>query len=97
MAHFALPPRAVSKAVAHKSVEEVWFFLRGKGRMWRRHGDDESTVPVTPGTSISIPVGTQFQFRNNGDEPLEAIGVTMPPWPGPDEALPVPGRWPPTV
>jgi mannose-6-phosphate isomerase-like protein (cupin superfamily) len=97
MAHFALPSRAISRAVAHKSVEEVWYFLRGKGQMWRRQGDAESIVPVAPGTSISIPAGTQFQFRNDGDEPLEAVGVTMPPWPGADEALAVSGPWNPTA
>src|ERR1700761_4701143 len=64
MAHFALPPRTVSKAVAHKSIEEVWYFLAGRGRMWRRLGaDDGQVVDVFPGVSISIPPGTHFQFR----------------------------------
>ena len=27
-------------------------------------------------------------------EPLAAVAVTMPPWPGPDEAVRVPGTWP---
>ena len=96
MAHFALRPDAVSRAVAHKTVEEVWYFLRGKGRMWRRLGDAEIVTEIVAGTSISIPTGTQFQFRNDGEEPLEAVGVTMPPWPGADEAYEVPGLWEPT-
>ena len=34
------------------------------------------------------------QFRNTGEEdPLEAVAVTMPPWPGADEAESVPGPW----
>ena len=41
--------------------------------------------------------GTHFQFRSLGDEPLAVVGVTMPPWPGEDEAVVVPGAWPPTV
>ncbi len=27
MAHFTLPPRAVSKAMAHRDVEEIWYFF----------------------------------------------------------------------
>lgn len=100
MAHFALGPRNVSKAVAHKTIEEIWYFIRGRGRMWRRPGNSEGegqVVDVFPGVSITVPTGTQFQFRNDGDEALEAIGVTMPPWPGPDEAFQVKGIWEPTV
>jgi mannose-6-phosphate isomerase-like protein (cupin superfamily) len=97
MAHFALAPHAVSRAVAHKTVEEVWYVLRGNGRMWRRLGTAETTVQLAPGTSIGIPTGAHFQFRNDGREPLEAIGVTMPPWPGADEAFEVPGIWEPSA
>ena len=97
MAHFTLPPMAVSKAVAHRTVEEVWFFVSGRGRMWRRLGGREETVEVGPGASVSIPVGTRFQFRSDSGEPLSAIGTTMPPWPGEDEAYDVDGPWRPTV
>lgn len=98
MAQFALPPGAVSRAVAHRTVEEVWCFVAGRGRMWRRLGDREEVTEVGPGTSVSIPVGTHFQFRCDGDnEPLVAVGVTMPPWPGEAEAYAVEGRWRPTA
>jgi mannose-6-phosphate isomerase-like protein (cupin superfamily) len=97
MAHFTLPPHVVSKAVSHKTVEEVWYLIRGEGRMWRRLGSVEEIIDLSPGVSINIPIGTQFQFRNDGDEPLEAIGVTMPPWPGPDEAVELEGIWAPTA
>jgi mannose-6-phosphate isomerase-like protein (cupin superfamily) len=98
MAQFALPPRAVSRAVAHRTVEEVWCFLSGRGRMWRRLGAREETTNVGPGMSVTIPVGTQFQFRCDSDDgSLVAIGVTMPPWPGEAEAYAVEGCWKPTV
>jgi mannose-6-phosphate isomerase-like protein (cupin superfamily) len=97
MAHFTLPPRAVSRAVAHRTVEEVWYFLSGAGRMWRLLGEEESVIEVQPGLSISIPVGTRFQFRSDGDEPLQAVAVTMPPWPGAEEAYFVEGRWKETI
>lgn len=95
MAHFELGPGRTSGAVAHKTVEEIWYILSGRGEMWRKQGDREETVPIDPGVCLSIPVGTHFQFRSFGYEPLAAIGVTMPPWPGSGEAYAVVGKWPP--
>lgn len=95
MAHFELAPGRTSVAVAHRTVEELWYFVGGLGEMWRRQGDREEVVTAAPGVAVSIPVGTRFQFRALGTEPLAAVAVTMPPWPGPDEAYPVDGRWPP--
>ena len=96
MAHFSLAPGQVSAAVAHRTVEEVWLVLRGNGRMWRRLGDRSEIVELSPGVSVAIPTGAHFQFRSDSDEGLEAVGVTMPPWPGADEAYPVEGPWQPT-
>jgi len=97
MAHFALPPGAIAKAVAHRTIEEIWYVVSGHGRMWRRHGNLEEIVEMRAGLSLTIPVGTHFQFRADGDEPIAAVGVAMPPWPGEDEAYVVEGPWRPTV
>ena len=97
MAHFTLQPQRVSKAVAHRTIEEIWYVVAGRGRMWRRLGADEAIVTLTPGTSLTIPVGTHFQFRCDGDQPLTAVGVAMPPWPGEAEAYDVAGPWAATV
>lgn len=97
MAHFELGAGQVSRAVVHRTVEEIWFFLGGNGEMWRRQGGREETVPVGPGTCLTIPLGTVFQFRTLGDQPLAAVAVTMPPWPGEGEAQIVDGKWPPAV
>ena len=97
LAHFTLPPHTVSKAMAHRTVEEVWYFISGRGQMWRRWHDQDEIVDVESGVAISIPVGAHFQFRSVSPEPLEAVGTTMPPWPGEDEALAVDGIWDPTV
>ena len=97
MAHFTLGPGQVSRAVAHRTVEELWYFVGGRGRMWRRQGDEEAIVEVAPGVSLSIPLGTHFQLRNDGGAPLAAVAVTMPPWPGEAEAYFVEGKWPATV
>ena len=97
-AHFELPPGETSTAVTHRTVEEIWFFLSGRGEMWRRQGEREEVVPIEPGVCLTIPLGTTFQFRSFGYEALAAFGVTMPPWPeGTDEAILVDGKWPPTV
>jgi mannose-6-phosphate isomerase-like protein (cupin superfamily) len=97
MAHFTLGPGQVSRAVAHRTVEELWYFLSGKGLMWRRQGDTEAIVEVSPGVSLSIPLGTRFQLRNDDAAPLAAVAITMPPWPGENEAYFVEGKWPATV
>jgi mannose-6-phosphate isomerase-like protein (cupin superfamily) len=97
MAHFTLGPHQVARAVAHRTVEELWYFLSGKGQMWRRQGPWEGIVEVAPGVSLSIPLGTHFQLRNDGEAPLAAVAVTVPPWPGENEAYFVEGRWPATV
>ena len=97
MAHFELPPGQISTAVTHKTVEEIWFFLSGRGQMWRSTDGYEEVVAIDPGVCLTIPIGTHFQFRSFGDEPLAAIGVTMPPWPGEGEAIVVEGKWNPTV
>ena len=97
MAHFELPPGQVSKAVEHKTVSEIWYFVAGLGQMWREQGGVASIDEVSVGTCLTIPLGTRFQFRAAGDEPLAAVGVTMPPWPGEGEAVAVDGPWAPTV
>ncbi len=97
MAHFKLGPNQTSKAVTHRTIEEIWFFLSGRGEMWRKQEGHEEIVSVGSCVCITIPLGTHFQFRSIGDEPLEAIGLTMPPWPGEGEAIVVKGKWEPTV
>ena len=97
MAHFELPAGAVSHAVTHRTVEEIWFVLSGRGSIWRRQDGLERTDPLAPGTSLTIPLGTAFQFRAEAGSPLTFVAITMPPWPGMDEALPAPGPWTPTV
>ena len=93
MAHFALAPGRVSLAVMHRTVEEIWYVLDGAGEMWRSQDGREDVATLEAGVCLTIPVGTRFQFRSLGDRPLAAVAVTMPPWPGPDEAVLVEGPW----
>ena len=94
MAHFELAAGQVSRAVAHHRADEIWYVLHGQGEMWRAQDGRAETVPLAVGTCVSIPAGTHFQFRSAGPGPLAAVAVTMPPWPGADEAYPVGGTWP---
>ncbi|MEZ5427096.1 MAG: cupin domain-containing protein [Pyrinomonadaceae bacterium] len=89
-----LPVGATSLPVAHKTVEELWFFLEGRGEVYREGINNDEPTPVSPGTSLVIPTGKAFQFRNTGDVPLRFMIVTMPPWPGETEAITdVKGKW----
>jgi mannose-6-phosphate isomerase-like protein (cupin superfamily) len=97
LALFSLPPGAVAKPVAHRTVEELWFVVAGTGRIWRKLGAEEEITDLAAGLSLAIPTGTRFQFRCDGAEPLVILGATMPPWPGPDEAYFVEGPWPATL
>lgn len=67
------------------------------GRLWRRLGEQEEVVELAAGVSLTITItittGTHFQFRGDGQEPLNALGATMPPWPGESEAIFVDGTW----
>ncbi|MCY4062122.1 MAG: cupin domain-containing protein [Chloroflexi bacterium] len=93
--HCALPVGKVSIPVRHRTVEEVWYFLAGEGQVWRKQGGCELVLDVRSGVSLTIPLGTAFQFRNTGAVPLEFIIATTPPWPGDDEAVALDaGRWP---
>ncbi|WP_428534434.1 cupin domain-containing protein [Rhodopila sp.] len=97
MAHFRLAAAQVSRAVRHRSVEEIWYVLSGAGDLWRSHGGREEVFALSPGVCLTIPVGVRFQFRAADGGPLAVVAVTMPPWPGDSEAEAVAGKWPPTV
>ncbi len=97
MAHFQLAPGHTSSAVTHRTVEEIWFFLSGRGEMWLKQEGREEIVPLERDVCLTIPLGTDFQYRSFGDQPLAAVSITMPPWPGDGEAVVVRGKWEPTV
>ena len=97
MATFELAPGLTSIAVTHRTVEEIWYCIRGRGEFWRKQGEREEVVSLEPGVCLTVPLGTRFQFRSFGPEPLCAVAITMPPWPGEDEAYFVEGAWEPKV
>lgn len=93
VAHCTLRKGVISKAVAHRTVSEIWHVISGNGEIWRRQGSQETITPLYRGVTIDIPLGTDFQYRANEND-LVFICVTTPPWSGSDEAYYVDnGAW----
>ncbi len=83
---------STSRPVRHHTVEEVWYFLAGAGRVWLRDLEGRPQVhEVGPGASLVIPQGWAFQFAAGPDAPLRFLCYTSPPWPGEAEAEPIAG------
>ncbi len=97
MAHFELAAGKTSIAVAHRTVEEIWFVIGGRGEIWRKQAGHEEIVTLASGVSLTIPLATEFQFRSFGSEALAIVAITMPPWPGEGEAYAVEGKWPSSI
>jgi mannose-6-phosphate isomerase-like protein (cupin superfamily) len=94
MAHGSLRSGAVSHAIVHRTVDEVWFVVSGAAEIWRANERGESIEAVDSGASLAIPCGTRFQYRTLGASPFCFIMTTIPAWPGDDEAIPTDGVWP---
>lgn len=52
MAHFELAAGQTSTAVTHRTVEEIWFVVSGRGEMWRKR---QSVSPCRPGLATEKP------------------------------------------
>ena len=90
----------VSRPAWHQTVEEIWYVLEGRGRVWRSppasrlqsgrrpQKTPQETVVVGPGDALTIPAGWRFQFSADARSTLRFLCYTNPPWPGPEEAQP---------
>lgn len=96
MVHCRLQPGAITRPVRHRTVDEMWTCIAGRGRLWLG-GGEWCVLELEAGVSCAIPVGTPFQFRNDGGAVLDIVIATVPPWPGEDEAELVDGPWKPAV
>lgn len=94
MAHFELSAGETSRAIAHRTVDELWFVVSGSGQLWLKQGTRQEVIALAPGVCASLPRGTRFQFRASEAEAVAIVAVTIPRWPGSFEAEPVDGRWP---
>jgi mannose-6-phosphate isomerase-like protein (cupin superfamily) len=82
-AHFRLEPGETARAVSHATVQEIWYVIGGTGQIWRQQDGGQPTLTdLRAGISLTIPLGTTFQFRAGATgDPLTVVAVTMPPWP----------------
>ena len=84
----------VSQPVRHRTVEEAWYVVSGAGEVWRCPPglpvQQVLPVRVMAGDALVIPTGWDFQFRADTNSDMRFVCVTMPPWPGMDEAEEVP-------
>jgi mannose-6-phosphate isomerase-like protein (cupin superfamily) len=76
------PPTVTSVATRNLGINEIWYFIDGRGQIWLKGETGETEKEIGPSTCLSIPAGVHFQFRNTGEEPLTFLCITMPPWPG---------------
>jgi mannose-6-phosphate isomerase-like protein (cupin superfamily) len=83
----------VSRAVRHRTVEEAWYVLSGAGEVWRcppaMPATELSPMRMVAGDAIVVPTGWGFQFRADAGSDLRFVCVTVPAWPGMDEAVDV--------
>jgi len=93
MAHFEWAAGATSRAATHRTVEEVWFVLSGRGELWREQAGREEVVALEPGVCVTLPRGTHFQIRASQTHAVAVVAVTMPRWPGDSEVEFVSGPW----
>ena len=83
-----LAPGAVSRPVSHRSVEEIWYVIAGRGRVWRcPPGVRAEPIDISAGDALVIPTGWRFQFSAAATSELRFLCFTAPPWPGADEAV----------
>lgn len=93
MVEVRLAAGQVSRPVYHRTVEELWYILEGRGQVWRCPPDADpagvAPVAVERGDALTIPTGWRFQFSADKDAAggLRFLCVTLPPWPGAEEAV----------
>jgi mannose-6-phosphate isomerase-like protein (cupin superfamily) len=96
MAHCRLNAGQKSVPIRHRSVEELWFVLKGACHLSRaREGEVPRQDTLRAGDSVRIQAGTAFQFKALPGVSVEILIATMPPWPGPTEAIPARGVFEP--
>ena len=83
LAEATVPPGSETVEHYHRASEEIYRFIRGRGRM--RLGDDEAEVAA--GDAVVISPGTHHKLWNDGDEPLVLLCSSAPPYSHEDTVL----------
>ena len=89
LAEARVKPGERTACASHRTIEEIWYIVRGMGRFHRQmpDGSEEQAAEVVPGDALLIPTGYRFWVENTGAGDPVFLCCGTPPWPGPDEAV----------
>jgi mannose-6-phosphate isomerase-like protein (cupin superfamily) len=76
LAEATLEPDEATQRHYHARTEEIYFVLKGSGRM----EVDGETKMVRPGDAVLIPAGAWHQLENNGSSELRILCSCAPPY-----------------
>ena len=76
LAEATLEPDEATQRHYHRASEEIYFVLKGSGRM----EIDGETRMVRPGDAILIPAGAWHTLENNGTSELRILCCCAPPY-----------------
>ena len=76
LAEATLEPDQATERHYHRSTEEIYFVLKGSGRM----EVDGDTRTVRPGDAVLIPPGAWHTLENNGSSELRILCCCSPPY-----------------
>jgi mannose-6-phosphate isomerase-like protein (cupin superfamily) len=76
LAEATLEPAEATQRHYHRASEEIYFVLKGSGRM----EVDGETRMVRPGDAILIPAGAWHTLENNGTSELRILCCCAPPY-----------------
>ena len=83
LAEARLPPGASTTAHYHRRTEEIYYILRGHGRM--TIGGE--SCQVVPGDAVAIPPTQVHQITNTGVDPLVFLCTCVPAYEHDDTVL----------
>ena len=76
LAEATLEPDQATERHYHRATEEIYFVLKGSGRM----EVDGDTLTVRPGDAVLIPPGAWHTLDNNGSSELRILCCCSPPY-----------------
>jgi mannose-6-phosphate isomerase-like protein (cupin superfamily) len=76
LAEATLEPDQATERHYHRIAEEIYFVLKGSGRM----EVDGDTRTVRPGDAVLIPPGAWHTLENNGSSELRILCCCSPPY-----------------
>ena len=76
LAEATLEPDQATERHYHRSTEEIYFVLKGSGRM----EVDGDTRTVRPGDAVLIPPGAWHTLENTGSSELRILCCCAPPY-----------------